>query len=673
MTKKRTPVCLLDCKKAFNNLNTDEKLYAHYMSKASWYGSLAVLLQVSEESPKIFKFLHLLFTTYKVNDLKRYLEEDELEDLLKYASNFFANNGNYLSFGFTKFVPDLSADKLESVLYHLGHTDVINLFSEVKDKMYSMKEEEKELGLHPKGISAYYTSNVTQEDVDLVKDFMIENKMEAWNTRLFKLDDGTLQIRLASSDSNVCKNYDFRNRKVQIVNGDYSKIMAEANEYLELALKYVQNSNQSNMLKHLMTHFKTGELSEHKDYSRYWVKDKGPTIETYVGFIENYTDPCGERAEFEGFVAMVDKDVSEKFNKLVDRAEEFLPLLPWSKDFEKDVFSRPDFTSLEVLTFASSGPPAGINIPNYDDVRHIDGFKNVSLGNVINSGYATGNKIPFLTESDQELYKKYNTKCFELHVGLHELLGHGSGKLLAETSDSKLNFNPDLINPETGSKVETWYKVGETYASKFGKLGSAYEECRAETVAIHLDSNKDILDIFGFHDEEANDIHYIGWLSMALAGLKALEHYSADQKVWKQAHCHARFAILNVLINAGNGLCEIEIDDSNNMVLKVNRQLIDTVGVTAVSDFLRKLNVYKATADIVRATQMFDELTTVNDYWLKVREIVVLNKKPRSSYVMCNTHVKNDNVDLVEYEASYSGLIQSVVERFSLNDVDDLL
>jgi len=59
-----------------------------------------------------------------------------------------------------------------------------------------------------------------------------------------------------------------------------------------------------------------------------------------MGWIETYIDPENARAYYEGWVAIVDKEKSKKFQALVTISEHIIPLLIWPNKIERRRFWR---------------------------------------------------------------------------------------------------------------------------------------------------------------------------------------------------------------------------------------------------------------------------------------------------------------------------------------------
>lgn len=656
LTPESIPLISLDITKQFSQLTEKEQLYAYYMYKASWAGAMIIAQQTSFESEFLIKTFVKFFQSNNVHDLP---DTEDINNFLNYVVYVFLNFSNYTAFSHRKFIPRISREKMEEIL-----KDTENVLDNgwLLDKMYSLTPST--LGYPPENESGLFPL-MTKEDILRVDEYLKYKGIEAWNTEAqMGTKEKSYEIVIASVTEPIQKKYDeevYNGYTFNVVYRNHDDSLFKVVNNLDNALKYVANDNQWSMLRHYIKHFKYGDIEDHITSQRYWVDDKGPTVETNIGFIERYRDPSGLRADFESIVAILDKDKSKKYGELVKKAPELLELLPWPKEFEKDTFNSPDFTALDVIAYVSSEIFAGINIPNYPQIRQDYGFKNISLDNIVVSSYKGQEnvKLDYLNEDDNKLYKTHFREALMIDVAGHELLGHGSGKLFVE-KDGQLNFSKDTINPYTGKPVEQWYKDGETFENKFGNLGSAYEECRAECVGLYLSNFKDFHDIFNTAD--AWDVSRVVWLWIIRAGLGGLMTYNPDTKEWASAHCQARYVIYSVLKEAG--LVNIVMNDEQDN-FTINYRDTTGKGIEIIENLLGKLNVYKAIGDTVNGFELFNKYSCVDEEHLKLRSIVIKRRKTFPGFIQPTLKMNmEEKIEVVTYGNTVRDAIQSFVDKY---------
>ncbi|KAI0758138.1 aflatoxin-detoxifizyme [Fomes fomentarius] len=682
LADRTAPYCSLSVSKSFSQLSPKEKKYAHYVGEASWAGARIIQGQWTPQAQKLYDLLILTFSENgKLADLaalhqKSGVSAEEWEELLQYSSQVLSNLVNFRSFGFTKIVPRIPEDKFAAIVAKSANAaNAVPLWNELKDHIYELVPESSNfIGKRSLGhVSNYYLGEPpTDEEVLAIQAAAEKHKVSVLNTRVRKDSPDRFTLLVASAEKQASALHEItigeRHAKLTIEYGDFSDALQKAANALIEAKKYAANEHQIAALENYIESFKTGSIDAHTKGSEHWVKDIGPVVESYIGFIETYVDPYGGRAEWEGFTAIVDKQLSAKYDTLVNDAPELIKSLPWGKDFEVDVFRKPDFTALEILTFATGGIPAGINIPNYYEIRESVGFKNVSLANIL-AAKAPNEELTFVHPDDAELYNKWDSRAFEVQVANHELLGHGSGKQFQENADGTKNFDPEkVINPLTGKPITSWYKPGQTPGSVLGEVSSSLEECRAETVALYLVSNLDILKIFDYTEkQDIEDVQYISFLLMARAGIRALEFYDPATKKHGQAHMQARLGITQHLFKSGIArLEEIRGADGSleNAYVRVDREKVLKEGKASAGKLLIDLQVRKSTADGAGAREFYTELTTPFPGWEgELRDLVLRKKLPRKIFVQPNTFIENDEVVLKEYPLNAAGAIESFIER----------
>ena len=101
-----------------------------------------------------------------------------------------------------------------------------------------------------------------------------------------------------------------KGHKLKLVYGDYSKEMDLIANYHKSAAENAANQDQKEMQLAYSDSFRSGSLEAFKTAQRKWIKDKGPMVESNIGFVETYRDPHGVRGEWEGILQSLSSQIS---------------------------------------------------------------------------------------------------------------------------------------------------------------------------------------------------------------------------------------------------------------------------------------------------------------------------------------------------------------------------
>ncbi|KAJ5058664.1 peptidase family M49-domain-containing protein [Bipolaris maydis] len=662
MSVPRPLIHSLDISKAFNGLSWKEKHYAHYMARAAWHGARIILRQVSPESTDIFNYILELYRSCSGNwDIlvaEKHISQEDCDAFLDYAATFLSNIGNYYGSGDQKFLPSVSSAALKKLSKKSLKLEY--LYEKISNAIKAMPPYGLGFPSHT-AQSMYYPGDsiITRDEISEVSRVLEKHSIFPENTRIQKVSNTKAQI--------------FKVLRASVEHDIQPSIL----EIPSLAKKYAANKKQEDFLSQYIESFRTGDLEAYRNSQRTWITDKSPRVENIFGFVEPYRDPYGIRAEFEGLVAIMDLEETSKLTMLVESSGIFIKRLPWAGGdendgkgvFEKALFEPPDFSSIHSLAYCSSIIFPGINLPNYNDIRDELGFKNVIIANRMCAEGKKARGSPFIDPAELDSFQKANYPAYYWWVVLHELFGHGTGRMMVEESEGKFNFdihNPP-VSPLTGKPITTWYKLGQTWTGQFGDLATTVDECRAELVGAYLMDDVELLELLGYDENSeitAADLTYNIYLQLGTDGLRGLANFNVEQKKWGQAHSRAHFAILKCLLTDSDGCVTVEHNaQSKSLIVRVDRSKIISHGKPALGRMLLQLHLFRCTGDVQSCREYYEELSSVHAEHLAWREIVLAKQEPRWVFVQANTFLRGEEVVLQEYPATVKGVIQSWAER----------
>ena len=455
-------------------LSLQQKEYVYHLSEAAKYGRDIIWMQNCKYNLQIRKALE--------NILENYEGARTCEDWTKletYAKRVFFSNCIHHHYAEEKFIPECSQDYFDDLMAAVGEDDAELEYFIFDPGVFPARKVMNGKDIVAESAVNFY-ENVTRAEVEALYASMVDPSDKTpvsygLNSRVVKGEDGVVR------------------EEVYKVGGLYGAALEKICAELEKAAAVAENETQKAYIADLVAYYQSGDLNLWDEYNIKWVNDTLGPVDFVNGFVEDYNDPLGRKATWEGLVNFKDAEASLRTELISENAQWFEDNSPVDPRFKKKEVKGVTAKVINVAVLAGDCYPAapiGINLPNADWIRREHCSKSVTIANLTSAYNMAAQESPknqlgefAWSEEEIALEKKYGALTNDLHTDLHECLGHGSGQLLPGTSPNAL-----------------------------GEYSSALEETRADLFGLYYLADPKMVELGIVPDMEAYKAQYSSFI-----------------------------------------------------------------------------------------------------------------------------------------------------------------
>ena len=464
----------------WDDLTLQQKEYIYHLSEAAKYGRDITWDQYCKWNLPVRHVVEDILNNYKGDR-----ECAEFQDFTVYAKRLFFSNGMHHHYAEDKFVPDCPKEYFKSLIDAVGGLEDADTLLTV---VYSPD-------IYPQRRSTASDGDIVELSAVNFYEGVDRQEVESYYAGIMDPDDETpvsygLNTKVVKEDGKVVE-------KPWKIDGIYDAAIRKIVGELELAREVAENDIQKEALGYLIDYYTTGDLKTWDDFNVAWVQDTLGTVDFINGFIEDYDDPLGRKATWEGYVNVKDSAASARTEILSANAQWFEDNSPIDPRFRKKEVKGVSAKVVNGVTLAGAtypSTPIGINLPNADWIRRDYGSKSVTIANITHAYDMAALESPKNTleefaydQSEIDAYRKFGDYTDEIHTDLHECLGHGSGQLLPGVSSTAM-----------------------------GEYSSTLEEARADLFGLYYMADPKLVELGILSDPEAYKAAYSSYIRNGL-------------------------------------------------------------------------------------------------------------------------------------------------------------